>query len=321
MLTRQRRGFTLVELLVVIGIIALLLSILIPALSKARQSAWTLQCASTLRQFATANQMYVSESRGYCLPAYQEFDPGASPTVGGGARASNWWSANFAFRRYMSFSKWNLAAGSTPDYPLITDFTPSASAGATAAFNGYLPSGFICPLAVRFLTTVVRTNFNQEFYPTQVIYGMNVEGISDKPNTATFTNRTPWAITRGSPNFGTGVFGYKMSKLRRSSEKLMFVDALCNSTACIVDESGSGVSPGTNGQISNYDIVQERTGTGALPGGGTYNATRMTAWRHRGGANVAFFDGHVSWLRKDEIYQRDASGNIIGNDKLWKVLD
>ncbi len=220
MSARKPTAFTLVELLVVIGIIALLLSILIPSLSKARQSAWTLQCASTLRQFAAANQMYISENRGYCLPAYQEYDPGASPTVGGGARASNWWSANFAFRKNMGFTKWHLASNATPDYPLITDFTPSQSAGTTSAFNGYLPAGFVCPMAVRFLSTTVRSNYAQEYFPTQVIYAMNVEGISDKPNSATFTNRTPWAITRGSPNFGLGVFGYKSSQVKRSAEKL-----------------------------------------------------------------------------------------------------
>src|SRR2546430_9051388 len=156
LLVRRKRGFTLVELLVVIGIIALLLSILIPALSKARQSAWTLQCASTLRQFATVTQMYISDNHGFCLPAYQEYDPNASPTVGAGPRASNWWTANFAFRRYMSFTKWTLASSAAPDSPLITDFTPSQSAGPTAAFNGYLPANFICPLAVRFISTTVR---------------------------------------------------------------------------------------------------------------------------------------------------------------------
>ena len=55
--------------------------------------------------------------------------------------------------------------------------------------------------------------------------------------------------------------------------------------------------------------------------GGAFDATRMTVWRHKGGANVAFFDGHCAWLRKDEIYTRDNAGKIVTNDKLWVVLE
>lgn len=64
----RRGGFTLVELLVVIGIIALLLSILLPALSRARASAQATACASNLRQLATAAQMYANANRGAIVP-------------------------------------------------------------------------------------------------------------------------------------------------------------------------------------------------------------------------------------------------------------
>ncbi|MEM6312582.1 MAG: prepilin-type N-terminal cleavage/methylation domain-containing protein [Planctomycetota bacterium] len=73
--SRRFHGFTLVELLVTAGIIALLLAILIPSLAKARQQAYSTICKSNQRQLAAATLVYAAEQDGF-LPAYE-------PTLGG----------------------------------------------------------------------------------------------------------------------------------------------------------------------------------------------------------------------------------------------
>lgn len=76
----KSKAFTLIELLVVISIIALLIAILLPALSKARESAQGIQCASNIRQAFMAMTYYCDDHNGL-YPATNYQVPNASNTV------------------------------------------------------------------------------------------------------------------------------------------------------------------------------------------------------------------------------------------------
>jgi len=228
------------------------------------------------------------------------------------------WSANVHFRRALNLRTIEL------NEVAVTPPGPPPTPGRTS-YAGYLTKGWLCPQATRLLDRVVTNDKGEQLFPPQPQYGMNVEGISADPNLV--PQPTRWAVpddpALGSKR-GSGCYGYKRAQVRRSAEKLRFADGMTINLVGgpgVLDKSGSGAFPGTNGKVSNYDQVQERVGgVGTLPDGTAFDATRMTVWRHKGGANVAFFDGHCQWLRKDEIYTRDDTGKIVTNDKLWVVL-
>ena len=85
-----KSGFTLVELLVVIGIIALLISILLPSLNKARQQAKEVACSSNLRQMGLALTMYANDWK---------YFPGARSRTGPGGTTYAIWPTRL--RKYM----------------------------------------------------------------------------------------------------------------------------------------------------------------------------------------------------------------------------
>src|SRR6266568_2811699 len=89
-------GFTLVELLVVIGIIAVLIAILLPALNKARDQAYTVRCLANLRQIGQASVMYSQDNKDQTLPAgYRDLGGGPYPL------GPEYWPTLLVFRKYI----------------------------------------------------------------------------------------------------------------------------------------------------------------------------------------------------------------------------
>jgi prepilin-type N-terminal cleavage/methylation domain-containing protein/prepilin-type processing-associated H-X9-DG protein len=167
------RAFTLVELLVVIGIIAVLIAILLPALGKARQQAQAAQCASNMRQIALGMLSYINDNKGTIPPC----------TITDAWNNVGWfWATELVGQKYIR-SPWAEITGD-----------PMASANPTVAIPRGSGNVFLCPSCTddaNFLTTPNSSGskrcptdpVNNHFAPiTDMINGQNTGGGANQGN-------------------------------------------------------------------------------------------------------------------------------------------
>lgn len=187
-----RSAFTLVELLVVIGIIAILISLLLPALQKARQAGNAVTCLSNLRQAGIGLQGYVSESKGWMPPYYYEFAAPTAATMPDGITYT-------AYRQFNLLTGW-FTSGPGQAWPRDPD-------GFLGRYfrNKNLTSVLSCP------------SFGE--IENMVLLSVGI------PYTATVFREYGYALnlqmTNTSNNFGP----LRLSRIKRSAELVYMADA------------------------------------------------------------------------------------------------
>jgi prepilin-type N-terminal cleavage/methylation domain-containing protein/prepilin-type processing-associated H-X9-DG protein len=289
---RKLKGFTLVELLVVISIIALLMAVLLPALSKARSLAQRIVCSNHLKTLMTANFIYSQSCDGAFVPINYE-----STGITTGSRGSvattitTPWMQNTLFRKIMLM-------GLRHDAGSISTVTSAEAQSEFAVQKEYLcPSDDISKNIANGVSTV---NANT----VSVSYGYNcTEFVVQYGNVAAY-----------GPSNWTKIpaIGNTAQSIKRASEKLAFVDGI----DWWVGWDGADYREG-------WDVYHQATiGTYRHDAGTVYPAGSTlvygpTLYRHNEGANVAFYDGHVSYMKKQDIFVTKDYDGRPQNPGMW----
>ncbi len=148
------RGFTLVELLVVISIIAILISLLLPALQEARMASYGVVCASNLRQFGLAVQEYANANEDWIPPGW--------------ALANDWVSGYNSDRTHQALAQNIAEVGGWLPYLGLLPGTSYSQADVSKASAALTASKLMqCPAAAAVFGTNVNTfAWNLWIWPT-----------------------------------------------------------------------------------------------------------------------------------------------------------